>query len=261
MMKRLTVSLALACALLFAGSASAQQMFFYGDVHPVNPMAGGGFCYTNTPHAHPYMPDPNVAYLFRQLNGHYYFSGDPYHFGYRGQAFGYYGHHPLPTLASHCYLDGQHYHHFVPPTDLAGNYVINNGYYYYNGVLAPLYYSYRNSYYRYRHTYWYTPAYSTYYRSYQSSWNTYGHPASINYIYNRPSITYRYDRPPPPRVWTRTSTYVRPAYQYNTQRPNTRDSYYRPRPGAVTRTTTTAVRPSGSAVRTTTTTTRSWRRR
>ena len=77
---------ALAGALTVGGVASAQTGFLYGGMHPINPMAGSGFCYTNAAHDHPYPTDPNVGYLYRNVSGYQYFVGNPYHFGYQGQA-------------------------------------------------------------------------------------------------------------------------------------------------------------------------------
>ena len=242
---------------LAAGNASAQSGFLYGGVHPINPVAGGGFCYTSVAHDHPYPIDPSIAYLYRSWNGYNYFVGNPYHFGYQGQAFPYYGHHPLPDCSSYCYLDGAHYHHFVPAVSLASYYVVNNGYYYYNGVLPPAYYTYQTTWYRPRHTYYYLPTYRTYYSTYRTTWRTYAAPASVTYITRPPTITYRYTTPPV-RTWNTTvvRTTPTPTYRYNVNRPNTYNTYYRP---PVRTTTTTTVRPSGSVTRRTTVT-RTWRR-
>jgi hypothetical protein len=240
--------------MLGMSDASAQAVFAYGGIHPIQPAAGGGFCYTNAPHNHPFPIDPNIAYLYRTHNNLYYFAGNPYHFGYQGQAFPYYGHHPLPDYSSYCYLDGSHFHHFLPPSTYSPYYVVNNGYYYYNGVAPPVYYTHYNMYYRRRHTFWYTPWYRRYHRAYRTHWRTYYRPATITYITRPPQIVYRYTRPPPPRVVTTIRTTVRPAYRYNVYQPRTYPVYHR-RP--VVQRTTTVVRPGGTVVRRTTT----WRRR
>jgi len=245
---------ALASALSVSSVASAQTGFLYGGMHPINPNFGGGFCYTNAAHDHPYPSDPNVSYLYRNWNGYQYFVGNPYHFGYQGQAFPYYGHHPLPEYSSYCYIDGQHHHHFLPPAGYAASYVVNNGYYYYNGVFAPYYYSYRPSYYRARHTYYYLPTYRSYYRSYRSTWRRYHTPASVTYITRRPAFVPRYTSPPVRTHIVRT--YNAPAYRYNTARPNSYNYNYNRGATRVT-TTTTSYRPRGGTV---VTRTRSWRR-
>jgi len=133
---------------------------------------------------------------------------------------------------------------------------VNNGYYYYNGLFAPFYYSYRPSFYRARHTYFYMPTYRSYYSNYARTWRTYSTPASVSYITNRPVFVNRYTSPPVRRNHiVRTSNLV---YRYNTARPNTYNYNYRTPshrgPSRVT-TTTTVRRPSGSVTRT-----RTWRR-
>ena len=250
---------ALAGALTVGGVASAQTGFLYGGMHPINPMAGSGFCYTNAAHDHPYPTDPNVGYLYRNVSGYQYFVGNPYHFGYQGQAFAYYGHHPIPEYSSYCYIDGQHHHHFLPAASLAANYVVNNGAYYYNGIFNPWYYSYRSSFYHAYPTYYYLPGYRSYYSTYNTTWRRYYTPASVNYIVNRPVFINRYTTPPV-RTYNTYVTNTTPVYRYNTARPNTYNYNYNRgtvynRPAAVT-TTTTNYRPSGARV----TTTRTWRR-
>jgi hypothetical protein len=237
---------------LSAGSAHAQG-YLYGGLHPINPTAGGGFCYTTTPHDHDYPIDPNISYLYRLYNGYYYFVGNVYDFGYQGEAFPYYGHHPVPDWGSYCYLNGVHYHYFLPPSSLVANYVVHNGYYYFRGVFPPAYYTYRTNYYRPRLSYWYLPAYRTYRTNYVTSWRTYARPASVTFITRPPRIVYQ--RTTPARVVTTTVTRTAPAYRYNVNRPRTYNSYYRPT-STVTRTTTRTA-PTGRTV----TTTRTWRRR
>lgn len=232
-MKRLFIALAAIGVLGAAAPASAQ--FMYGGLHPVNPAVGGGFCYNNSAHSHPYGTDQNVSYLYRNVGGYQYFVGDPYHFGYQGQAFPYYGHHPLPNGvgASYCYLDGAHYHHFLPPAAHAAYYVVNNGHYYYQGGLPAWYYTYRNNYYRRYHSYWYLPAYRGYYSRYRTFWRSYARPAHLRYFRNRPRIVYRYRRPPVRRLvstaWRRGWARTRPVYRYRPsfRRHNPRATVYR----------------------------------
>lgn len=252
--------LAAIVASIGTSAASAQDIMYpYNGVHPKHP-SRGGFCYNSGAHSHRLPPDANIAYLYRNYGGYNYFVGDPYAFGYQGQAFPYYNHHPVSHIGSHCYLDGQHYHHFLPTADYSPYYVVNNGTYYYNGTLPPAYYTYRSNYYRLSHTWRYLPHYRTYWAGYRSTWNRYYAPASVSYITRPPVVTYRYNAPPT-RVYNTTvvRSYNTPTYRYNVQQPRTYNSYYRP--AAVQRTTTTTVRPSGNVVRTTTTTVRrGWRR-
>jgi hypothetical protein len=250
MMRRL--ALVALISTVYLGDAQAQMQFLYGGLHPIHPGAGGGFCYTNAPHDHPYDIDPNIGYLYRNQGGYNHFVGNPYHFGYQGQAFPYYGHHPISRWGSFCYLDGLHHHWWVPSPWLAASYLVNGGTYYYNGVFAPAYYSWRTSWYRPRHTYWYVPGYRRWRSVWRGNWRRYYRPASIGYIHRPPVVTYR----SPGRV-TVVRNYVRPAYRYNMYRPTTHRTYYRP---GVRTTTVTSVRPSGRVVRTTTVR-RTWRRR
>src|ERR1043166_8973379 len=108
-MKR-SLALLVCCLALSGGSASAQGEYLYAGLHPINPSAGGGFCYTKTPHGHEYPIDTQIAHLYRVYHGYNYFVGNVYDFGYEGEAFPYYGHHPLVDSSSYCYIDGSHYH-------------------------------------------------------------------------------------------------------------------------------------------------------
>lgn len=252
--------LAAIVASIGTSAASAQDMRYpFNGVHPNHP-AKGGFCYNAGVHSHRMPPDPNISYLYRNWSGYNYFMGDPYAFGYTGQAFAYYNHHPVSHTGSYCYLDGSHYHHFLPTADYSPYYVVNNGTYYYNGTLPPQYYSYRSNYYRASHTYRYLPYYRTYWNGYRTAYSTYSTPGSVAYITRPPTMVYRYTSPPV-RVYNTTvvRTVATPTYRYNVQQPRTYNSYYRPA-ATVQRTTTTTVRPSGNVVRTTTTTRAGWRR-
>jgi hypothetical protein len=243
-MKR-SLGWAVCLVMLTAATAFAQEEVWYGGLHPVNPAAGGGFCSTSTPHPHPYGIDSNISYLFRNFNNQYHFVGNPYLFGYQGQAFSYYGHHPIPEYNSHCYLDGAHHHQFLPSAAYAANYLVNGGSYYYNGTFPPFYYSYRSSFYRTRHTFWYQPAYRTHYTNYGNLSRRYATPASIGYIHRPPRITYQYSRPP--TMVRPVVTVTRPVYRYNTHQPAAYQSHYRPQ--TVVRPVTTYVRPTTTYVR------------
>jgi hypothetical protein len=250
----MTRRLALAAVLWSLCASSAWAQFLYGGVHPVNPTVGAGFCTTAAAHDHVYPIDPNISYLYRNWNGYNYFVGNPYHFGYQGQAFAYYGNHPLPEYNSYCYLDGTHYHHFLPAASLAGTFVVNNGAYYYNGVFPAAYYSYRPNFYHRQLRYLYAPAYRGYYRGYAAAWRNYATPASVTFFTRRPAFVPLYRSPP--RIWGRSHIVVRPVYRPNLQRPNTYNSYNRP--VAVVR--RNFVRPGGNVIRRTTVVRRGWRR-
>jgi hypothetical protein len=235
-MKRL-LALSALLFILMPSLAAAQMSINYWGPHPVNPAAGGGFCSEAGSHVHPYDIDQNLASVYRSFNSHWHFVGNVYEFGYQGSAYPYYGHHPLPGEfgGTYCYLDGSHYHYFLPPATYASQYLVHNGYYYYNGGFPSIYYTYRPTYYQTYHTYRYLPQYRHHYTNYQTTYTTYGRPASVSYIHNPPS-TYIY-RPSPsyprsPRVTayqttTRTvTTPSAPVYRYNNYRSDT--SYSRP---------------------------------
>jgi hypothetical protein len=112
-----------------AGPARPTKQVMYASVHPVPPHEGGGFCNIEGPHVHLYRPD-HADELFRVVGGAYLFVGDPVPFGYDGSKHAFYGPHPIPVdeivagpHAEHdgavfCYLEGPHYHIYVPPPTL-----------------------------------------------------------------------------------------------------------------------------------------------
>jgi hypothetical protein len=248
-MKRL-LTLAALVLLLTPSLAMAQLSVNYWGPHPVHPAAGGGFCAMAGSHSHPYDIDQNLAHLYRNFNSHWHFVGNVYEFGYQGPAYPYYGHHPLPAEfgGTFCYLDGPHYHYFLPPVTYAAQYLVHNGYYYYNGGFPSIYYTYRPTYFRSYHTYRYLPYYRPYYTNYETVYTTYARPASVTYIYNPPSnYIYRpspsYSRPPQVTVYQTTTRTVTtpsaPVYRYNNYRSYTSysrpaDSYRRPLPSQPT---------------------------
>ena len=109
---------------------TAAKQIAYVDVHPIPAEAGGGFCNISGPHVHIYRPE-HVDELYRLVGGSYLFIGDPVPFGYDGPRHAYYGRHPIPVdeLVSkphaehdggvYCYLDGPHYHIYLPPPNLS----------------------------------------------------------------------------------------------------------------------------------------------
>lgn len=131
--------------------------FGYAGIHPIPYDVGVGFCHTQTVHFHPYQPfDVN---LFHQVNGYYYFVGDPYDFGYNQSLFWYRGHHPVPVEFGDgfCYMTWPHRHHYAPTPMFRGRFHLVGGHYVYIGPWAPAYYHDRD---RYQHYY------NDYYRSY-----------------------------------------------------------------------------------------------
>jgi hypothetical protein len=121
---------------LWAGVAEARHVHFAGP-HPIAAKYGGGYCYIETPHLHIYPPDH--AALYQQVNDEYVFTGDPTPFGYDGEKYPYYGHHPVVSVNGeplYCYIDGPHFHAVPPPSD---GYKMKNGVAFYVGPFAPAY--------------------------------------------------------------------------------------------------------------------------
>jgi hypothetical protein len=141
------------------GSALAGKQVKYLGVHPVAKAQGGGFCYIEGPHVHTYAAD-NVQY--RDHRGHKHFVGDPVAYGYDGPKHAYKGNHPIQIDANvdatvdasagirvgephghnaprtggghteFCYLDGPHYHYFMPPE--SPDFKVVGGVYFYVGT-------------------------------------------------------------------------------------------------------------------------------
>src|SRR5262245_10751664 len=84
--------------------------------HPIAARLGGGYCYIDVPHLHPYIPDRPA--LYQQVGDAFLFTGDPVPFGYEGPRTVFYGAHPvqvrleghLPTAPLYCGIRGPHYH-------------------------------------------------------------------------------------------------------------------------------------------------------
>jgi hypothetical protein len=127
---------AVVIATLSASVAEARHFHFAGP-HPVAAKYGGGYCYIETPHMHIYAPDH--AGLYQQVNDQYVFTGDPTPFGYDGEKYKYYGHHPVTSVNGepvYCYIEGPHYHSWEPPSD---GYKVKSGVAFYVGPFTPGY--------------------------------------------------------------------------------------------------------------------------
>jgi hypothetical protein len=143
---RRTFMLVLAMALMCVyGSASAHGVVRYMSQHPLPRKAGGGFCYIDVAHVHDFGPsDPR---MYRQIDGQYYFVGDPSPFEYQGPRYAYYGGHPVAEAnvsfgqPVYCYLQGPHYHWYQPPPE--ASFELRGGAYWYTGTFAPAYYDQR----------------------------------------------------------------------------------------------------------------------
>ena len=135
---------ALAVALIVLGiSATAEALaVHYRSHHPLQRKIGHGFCYINVPHVHDFGPsDPR---LYREVNGEYYFVGDPAPFDYDGPRYTFYGPHPVVDAEvqfgqpGYCYLNGPHYHAYQPPPQ--AQFEFRGGAYWYVGNYDPVYY-------------------------------------------------------------------------------------------------------------------------
>jgi hypothetical protein len=142
-MRRALIFSAFLLAALGATTASAAHVVRYVSKHPLPKKIGRGFCYITVPHFHDYEPsDPR---LYRQIDGQYYFVGDPAPFDYEGPRYSYYGAHPIADVDVHfggptyCYLRGPHYHWYAPPPQM--QFELKGGAYWYVGNYDPVYYS------------------------------------------------------------------------------------------------------------------------
>jgi hypothetical protein len=88
--------------------------------------------------------------MYRQVDGQYYFVGDPTPFDYQGPRHGYYGPHPIVEADVHigepeyCYLQGPHYHSYEPPPQ--ASFEMRGGVYWFTGTYDPVYYEQRPRY-------------------------------------------------------------------------------------------------------------------
>ena len=147
-MRRALILSAFLLTVLGATTASANHTVRYVSKHPVPKKVGHGFCYITVPHVHDYEPsDPR---LYRQMDGGYYFAGDPAPFDYEGPRYSYYGAHPIADVDVHfggptyCYLRGPHYHWYSPPPQM--QFEMRGGAYWFVGNYEPVYYNERPRY-------------------------------------------------------------------------------------------------------------------
>jgi hypothetical protein len=127
--------------LAFTASAEA-KIVEYISPHPVPHKYGGGFCNIDVAHVHNYPPgDPR---LYRDINGQFYFVGDPTPFHYEGPRYNYFGAHPVVDAQVqldhpvYCYLKGPHVHWYQPPP--GAPFQLTGGAYWYVGNFPPAYY-------------------------------------------------------------------------------------------------------------------------
>jgi hypothetical protein len=100
--------------------AEAGKQNRYVGIHPVPKGQGGGICHIEAPHVHVYTAN---KLEYRDYHGQHYFIGDPVAYGWDGPKYSYKGHHPIHVEATvggdgetleFCYLNGPHYHYFIP---------------------------------------------------------------------------------------------------------------------------------------------------
>lgn len=128
--------IALAVLAGVAGTAAADvHQVRYVGTHPVSRSAGGGFCEIEAPHVHVFEAS---KLEYRTHAGYNFFVGDPVAYGYDGPRHQYKGHHPIHVHAvvgdphddvQFCYLDGPHFHAFVPAVE-ADFKVVGDTYFY-----------------------------------------------------------------------------------------------------------------------------------
>jgi hypothetical protein len=88
--------------------------------------------------------------MYRQVDGQYYFVGDPAPFDYEGPRHAFYGPHPIVEAnvqfghPEYCYLQGPHYHWYEPPPQ--ASFELRGGAYWYTGTYEPVYYDERPRY-------------------------------------------------------------------------------------------------------------------
>jgi hypothetical protein len=144
-----SITLVLALVTLVARPATAHgTVVQYMSQHPMPRKLGGGFCYIDAPHYHDFAPsDPR---MYRQIDGQYYFVGDPAPFDYQGPRHSFYGPHPVAEVGVqggqpvYCYLQGPHYHWYQPPPQ--AQFELRGGAYWYTGTYEPGYYEQRPRY-------------------------------------------------------------------------------------------------------------------
>jgi hypothetical protein len=136
-----TILVAVAVTVALAAPAEARAVH-YRSQHPLPRKIGHGFCYINAPHVHDFGPsDPR---LYREVNGEYYFVGDPAPFDYEGPRYSFYGPHPVTEAdiqfgqPVYCYLNGPHFHWYQPPP--SAKFEFRGGAYWYVGNYDPVYY-------------------------------------------------------------------------------------------------------------------------
>jgi hypothetical protein len=136
-MHRIVLTVAVLALASANADADRKRQVRYVGIHPIAKADGGGTCYIEGPHVHVYAAD---KLQYRDHRGDNFFVGDPVAYGYEGPKHAYKGHHPIRVEAvvgddepdtEYCYLDGEHYHAFVPPS--GPEFKVAGGAYFYVG--------------------------------------------------------------------------------------------------------------------------------
>ena len=132
--------------------------YCYAGSHPVDTRveASESFHAATGSHLHPYPPVDLRLFSFH--DGCYHFIGDPRDFGYQGQAYQYYGAHPVPTGHQWCFMIGGHFHTWQPWSPY---FVTVGPWFYWQGAYDPFFWS-----------YW--PYYAFFYQNYYPRYYAYG---------------------------------------------------------------------------------------
>lgn len=125
--------------------------FCYVGAHPVDTRVAAGPAWDATEGAHRHTYPPLDLRLFARQDDCYYFVGDPMDFGYQGQAYEYYGAHPVHQHygGGWCFMIGGHAHLWQPWSPY---FVVTGPWFYWSGPYDAFFWS-----------YW--PYYSFYYRA------------------------------------------------------------------------------------------------
>jgi hypothetical protein len=169
----------------YATPYAAGGVYSYFGAHPVPTAVGGGFCTVAGAHSHPFPPLDQG--LFQNVNGYFYFLGDPFDFGYQGPGYWYIDVHPIVSVygGGWCYIPWPHRHYYPP---FGSRFVTVGGRYRYVGPYARDYTS--------RRQYW-----SGWYRNhYVPRYHVpYGHPGPYGRpVHSAPPMTYGHGHVPPP---------------------------------------------------------------
>jgi hypothetical protein len=141
-MRRLCTTITGFLAWLALANSAEAKIVEYISPHPVPHKYGGGFCSIDVAHVHNYPPgDPR---MYRDINGQFYFVGDPTPFHYEGPRYNYFGAHPVVDAQVqlghpiYCYLKGPHAHWYQPPA--GAQFQLTGDAYWYVGGFPPGYY-------------------------------------------------------------------------------------------------------------------------